>query len=261
MYISMHVVIITTFLLLALTGLPLKFHYTPWAQTLIGWLGGIEFARVIHRLAAIGTFGYMGFHVLNLFIRWAFLRERGLMWGSSSMVPQWRDVKDFVANIRYFLYLGERPAGDRWTYWEKFDYLAVFWGVVIIGLSGLMLWFPLFFTQFLPGWTLNAAHVVHSDEALLATGFIFIFHFFHTHLRPESFPMDIVVFTGKMPLHRLKAERPLEYQRLVDNNELDDLIVEPPTRAEAMTAYIWGSIFLSIGIALAIGIIWALLSH
>jgi cytochrome b subunit of formate dehydrogenase len=261
MYISMHVVIITTFLLLALTGLPLKFHYTPWAQTLIGWMGGIEFARVIHRLAAIGTFGYMGFHVLNLFIRWAFLRERGLMWGSSSMVPQWKDVKDFVANIRYFLYLGERPAGDRWTYWEKFDYLAVFWGVVIIGLSGLMLWFPLFFTQFLPGWTLNAAHVVHSDEALLATGFIFIFHFFHTHLRPESFPMDIVVFTGKMPLHRLKAERPLEYQRLVDNNELDDLIVEPPTRAEAMTAYIWGSIFLSIGIALAIGIIWALLSH
>jgi cytochrome b subunit of formate dehydrogenase len=261
MYISMHVVIITTFLLLALTGLPLKFHYTPWAQTLIGWLGGIEFARVIHRLAAIGTFGYMGFHVLNLFIRWAFLRERGLMWGSSSMVPQWKDVKDFVANIRYFLYLGERPAGDRWTYWEKFDYLAVFWGVVIIGLSGLMLWFPLFFTQFLPGWTLNAAHVVHSDEALLATGFIFVFHFFHTHLRPESFPMDIVVFTGKMPLHRLKSERPLEYQRLVDNNELDDLMVEPPTRAEAMTAYIWGSIFLATGVALAIGIIWALLSH
>jgi cytochrome b subunit of formate dehydrogenase len=261
MYISMHVVIITTFLLLALTGLPLKFHYAPWAQTLMGWLGGIEFARVLHRLAAIVTFGYMAFHVGNLFIRWAFKREQGLAWGPDSMVPQWNDVKDFFTNIRYFLYLGDRPAGDRWTYWEKFDYLAVFWGVVIIGLSGLMLWFPLFFTKFLPGWTLNAAHVIHSDEALLATGFIFIFHFFHTHLRPESFPMDIVVFTGKMPLHKFKAERPLEYQRLVDNNELEDYLVDPPTPAESLTAYIWGTIFLSIGIALAIGIIWALLSH
>ncbi len=261
MNISMHVVIITTFLLLALTGLPLKFHDMPWAQTLIAMLGGIDFARVIHRLAAIGTFGYMAFHVGNVLIRWAVRKEPGLWWGPNSMVPQMQDVRNFLGNIRYFLYLGERPLGDRWTYWEKFDYLAVFWGVVIIGLSGLMLWFPDFFTRFLPGWTLNAAHVIHSDEALLATGFIFIFHFFHTHLRPESFPMDLVVFTGKMPLHRFKAERPLEYQRLVDNNELEDYLVDPPTQAESLTAYIWGTIFLTIGIALAIGIIWALLSH
>ena len=261
MNISMHVVIITTFLLLALTGLPLKFHDMPWAQTLIGMLGGIDFARVIHRLAAIGTFGYMAFHVGNVFIRWLVRKEPGMFWGPNSMTPQPQDVRSFLGNIRYFLYLGDRPVGDRWTYWEKFDYLAVFWGVVIIGLSGLMLWFPDFFTRFLPGWTLNAAHVIHSDEALLATGFIFIFHFFHTHLRPESFPMDLVVFTGKMPLHRFKAERPLEYQRLVDNNELEDYLVDPPTQAESLTAYIWGTIFLTIGIALAIGIIWALLSH
>ncbi|MDH3756643.1 MAG: hypothetical protein OEV10_13515 [Gammaproteobacteria bacterium] len=261
MNISMHVVIITTFLLLALTGLPLKFHDMPWAQTLIGMLGGIDFARVIHRLAAIGTFGYMAFHVGNVFIRWLIRKEPGMFWGPNSMTPQPQDVRSFLGNIRYFLYLGDRPVGDRWTYWEKFDYLAVFWGVVIIGLSGLMLWFPDFFTRFLPGWTLNAAHVIHSDEALLATGFIFIFHFFHTHLRPESFPMDLVVFTGKMPLHRFKAERPLEYQRLVDNNELEDYLVDPPTQAESLTAYIWGTIFLIIGIALAIGIIWALLSH
>ena len=261
MNISMHVVIITTFLLLALTGLPLKFHDMPWAQTLIGMLGGVDFARVIHRLAAIGTFGYMAFHIGNVFIRWAVRKEPGMFWGPNSMTPQPQDVRAFFGNIRYFLYLGDRPVGDRWTYWEKFDYLAVFWGVMIIGLSGLMLWFPDFFTRFLPGWTLNAAHVIHADEALLATGFIFIFHFFHTHLRPESFPMDLVVFTGKMPLHRFKVERPLEYQRLVDNNELEDYLVDPPTKAESLTAYIWGTIFLTIGIALAIGIIWALLSH
>ena len=95
---------------------------------------------------------------------------------------------------------------------------------------------------FLPGWTLNVAHVIHSDEALLATGFIFVFHFFHTHLRPESFPMDTVVFTGKMPLSRFKAERRLEYQRLVDhmlvqlsaaNRHRWDSVCSDPIRVDA----------------------------
>ena len=261
MNIRTHVVIITTFLLLALTGLPLKFHAAPWAQTLMNLLGGVDIARALHRIAAIGTFGYMGFHIVNLAYRWIVKREKGLFWGPNSMVPQPKDFSDFFANLRYYLYLGKRPPGDRWTYFEKFDYFAVFWGVMIIGISGLALWFPTLFTQLLPGWTLNAAHVIHSDEALLATGFIFIFHFFHTHLRPESFPMDTVIFTGKMTLSRFKAERPLEYQRIVDNNQLGEYLVDPPTPEEIRRAYAWGTVFLVIGILLAAGIIWALLVH
>jgi cytochrome b subunit of formate dehydrogenase len=256
-----HAVIIATFLVLALTGLPLKFDSAPWAQTLMNMLGGIDMARALHRIAAIGTFGYMGFHVLNVAWRVIVKREKGMFWGPNSMMPQPKDVKDFAANIKYFLYLGERPQGDRWTYFEKFDYLAVFWGVAIIGLSGLMLWLPGLFTTWLPGWTLNAAHVIHSDEALLATGFIFFFHFFHSHLRPESFPMDTVIFTGKMPLERFMHDRPLEYQRLVDNGELEDYMVPPPTPAQLRRAHFWGGVALVIGIALAIGIVWALLSH
>jgi len=261
MNIRMHITIITTFLLLALTGLPLKFHGTEWAHVLVNLLGGVESTRFIHRIAAIGTFGYAIAHLGDLFIRWAIRREKGMLWGPNSLVPQPKDLWDFLANLRYFLYLGPRPAGDRWTYFEKFDYLAVFWGVLIIGLSGLFLWMPEFFTSFLPGWVLNIAYVVHSDEALLATGFIFVFHFFHTHLRPESFPMDTTVFTGKISLERFKAERPLEYQRLVDNNELESYLVDPPTPEEMRRVYIGGTIALTIGLALAIGIIWALLSH
>lgn len=261
MNIRLHIVIIVTFLLLALTGLPLKFHSAPWAQTLVNLLGGVDSSRLIHRMAATATFGYAAFHFANLIIRWAVIRERGLFWGPGSMVPQPKDIADLFANLRYFFYLGERPAGDRWIYFEKFDYLAVFWGILIIGLSGLMLWLPNWFSSFLPGWMLNAAYVVHSDEALLATGFIFIFHFFHTHLRPESFPMDPVIFTGKMSLQRFKSERPLEYQRLIDNNELSEYLVDAPSKADLRNAYIWGSIFLIIGVALAVGIIWALLTH
>jgi len=256
-----HVTIITTFMLLALTGLPLKFHDTAWAHQLVAILGGIDSTRFLHRLAAIGTFGYFIFHLIDVFVRWVFRKERGMFWGPNSMVPQPKDFADFFANIRYYLYLGDPPKGDRWTYFEKFDYLAVFWGVAIIGVSGLILWFPGFFTSFLPGWTLNVAYVIHSDEALLATGFIFVFHFFHTHLRPESFPMDLVIFTGKISLERFKAERPLEYERLVETGELEQYLVEGPNPRQRRDAYIFGSIFLFIGTLLAIGIIWALLTH
>ena len=156
------------------------------------------------------------------------------------MMPQPRDLFDFIGMMKYFFYLGPRPKFDRFTYWEKFDYLAVFWGVAIIGFSGLVLWFPNVFTTVLPGWVLNAAYIVHSDEALLATGFIFLFHFFHTHLRPEAFPMDPVIFTGRMPLERFKDERPLEYERLVAQGKLDAYLVPPPTAAELRRAYIFG---------------------
>jgi len=261
LYIVMHIVIIITFLLLAATGLPLKFHDAPWAQTLMDALGGVSSASLLHRIAAIGTFGYMVLHLLDLAYRVVVKRERGLLWGPNSLVPQWQDIKDFGANIRYFLYLGPRPASDRWTYWEKFDYLAVFWGVMIIGLSGLMLWFPAFFTTFLPGWAINAALVVHSDEALLATGFIFVFHFFHTHVRPDSFPMDPVVFTGRMPLDKFKEERPLEYQRMVEEGTLEGSLSEPPTREELAWSYVFGFLSLIVGLILAGGIFWALLSH
>ena len=114
--------------------------------------------------------------------------------------------------FKWFFGRGPRPQFDRYTYWEKFDYWGVFWGMAIIGGSGLMLWFPTFFSRFLPGWLLNVATIVHGEEALLAVGFIFTIHFFHGHLRPEKFPMDMVIFTGQIPEHELKGERPIEYR-------------------------------------------------
>jgi len=257
---AVHATVIVTFLLLAMTGLPLKFHAAPWAQTVVNLFGGVEVARVVHRIAAIGTFGYALFHLSQLFFRGFIVGEKGMLWGPHSLVPQPKDVKDLWAYLKYFLYLGPRPGGDRWTYWEKFDYMAVFWGIMIIGGSGLMLWFPAFWTSFLPGWVLNAAHVVHSDEALLAVGFIFMFHFFHAPLRIETLPMDIVMFTGKMNIERFMEERPLEYQRLVETGELEKYIVEAPTAKEKRNAYLFGAIGLVTGLILAVAIIWTLLS-
>ena len=248
-----------SFLLLAATGLPLKFAQASWAPGLMNLLGGPATAAWLHRVAAVVTFGYFFVHIAVALYEMTVKKEKGYLWGWRSMVPQGKDIADFWNNMKYFLYLGPRPQIDRWAYWEKFDYLAVFWGVAIIGTSGLFLWFPDFFTKFLPGWTLNAAYVIHSDEALLATGFIFVFHFFLTHLRPESFPMDPVIFTGSMPLEKFKEERPLEYQRLVDSNRLDDFIVPAPTSGQMVRIYLFGFAAVAIGLALAVMIFMALL--
>jgi len=259
MQMGVHLAIVTSFLLLAATGLPLKFAHATWAPTVMSLLGGAATAGWLHRIGGAVTFGYFLWH-LGMLVHGLFFRnERGYFWGPRSMVPQPRDIIDFFGMMKYFLYLGPRPKFDRFTYWEKFDYLAVFWGVAIIGVSGLVLWFPTAFTMVLPGWALNAAYVIHSDEALLATGFIFLFHFFHTHLRPEAFPMDTVIFTGCMPLERFKDERPLEYERLVATGKLDEYLVPPPTPQALRRAYVFGFTALAIGIALAIFIFAALL--
>jgi cytochrome b subunit of formate dehydrogenase len=259
MQVAMHVTVVTSFLLLAATGLPLKYAEAPWAPRLMALFGSPEVAGVLHRLAAIVTFGYFAWHLGVLAYGWLVKKERGYFWGPRSMVPQPRDLLDLWAMVKFFLYIGPQPKFDRFTYWEKFDYMGVFWGVAVIGISGLVLWMPTLATTVLPGWTLNAAYVIHSDEALLATGFIFLFHFFHTHLRPESFPMDTVVFTGRMPLETLEEERPLEYARLVAQGKLEEKLAPAPTTAEFRIAYIFGFAALVVGIVLAVFIFWALL--
>ena len=122
-----------------------------------------------------------------------------------------------------------------------------------------MLWFPEFFTNFLPGWLINVATIIHSDEALLAVGFIFTIHFFNTHLRPEAFPMDKVIFTGLVPLEEYKKDRPREYQEL-ESGRLDSKIVKEyisPRREKLIK--IMGFTFLFVGITLIILIIYSML--
>jgi cytochrome b subunit of formate dehydrogenase len=222
--------------------------------------GGAQVAGWLHRFAGVVTFGYFAWHIAAVLHAVVVKKERGFFWGPRSMMPQPKDLFDFIGMMKYFFYLGPRPKFDHFTYWEKFDYLAVFWGVAIIGISGLVLWFPTTATMLLPGWALNAAYVIHSDEALLATGFIFLFHFLHTHLRPESFPMDTVVFTGRMPLATFKHERPLEYERLVKEGKFEERLAPAPTALELRLTYIFGFAAVAIGVLLAVFIFWALLT-
>ncbi|HKI13005.1 MAG TPA: hypothetical protein VKA02_12870 [Candidatus Acidoferrum sp.] len=257
----LHICMIVSFMSLALTGLTLKFSYTKWAAVLSHLLGGFESAGYIHRSAAVVMFGVFITHLVDLYRLKK--REHGswraLLLGPSSMLPSRRDLTEFVATLKWFVGQGERPAYGRWTYWEKFDYFAVFWGIAVIGSTGLTLWFPVFFTRFLPGWFLNVATIIHSDEALLATGFIFTVHFFNTHLRPEKFPMDITIFTGRMPLEELKRDKPREYEALVADGKLEGKMEEayPQIVIRAIRAFAW--VALAVGFCIVLWIIYAML--
>ena len=145
--------------------------------------------------------------------------------------PNLRDIEDVRGMMRWFLMRGPKPSFERWTYWEKFDFLAVFWGMFVIGGSGFLLWFPTFFSLFLPGWIFNLATIVHSDEALLATGFIFTVHFFNTHGRPEKFPMDFVIFNGEITKEDFVEERGDQWERY-ENEGITEKAAKPrPSRA------------------------------
>ncbi|MCK5821932.1 MAG: hypothetical protein KAH17_08595 [Bacteroidales bacterium] len=257
-----HIFVIISFLLLALTGMILKFANMEWAALLSRLIGGVEIAGKIHRFGAILTFGYFGFHLISML---TFRAKRKIpfkrfVFGPNSLMFNIQDIKDFFATIKWFIGKGPKPCYGRWTYWEKFDYMAVFWGVAVIGISGLMLWFPEYFTKIFPGWLINIAQIIHSDEALLAVGFIFTIHFFNTHLRPEAFPMDTVIFTGLVPFDEFRKDRPREYKYLKESGRLKKVLVKKEVKKNSDTLIrIAGFIFVATGLTIVGLIIYSVL--
>jgi cytochrome b subunit of formate dehydrogenase len=249
---TMHAVLFSTFLGLAGTGLPLRFSESIWARGLASSVGGFGAILFFHKLCAIVLTIAFLLHVKEIFQRGILHRETSIFWGPNSMVANWKDVKDLVAHIRWFVGLGPRPHFDRFAYWEKFDYWAVFWGMIVIGFSGYAMWFAPFFAHFLPGWALNAVLVIHSEEGLLAILFIFSIHFVNTHLRPDSFPMDMVVFTGVESEEEFKHKHPLEYERMVKDGTLEARLGEPPQAWLIHGARVVGTIAIVIGLTLLV---------
>lgn len=258
---ALHVIIVSSFLGLVMTGIPIKFSHTAWAKIVVLIFGNLQNMRHFHRAFGVITICYFIFHLLHLAYRLIISKHNWLLSGPKSMIPRFKDFIDLWDNLKWFFYKGERPKYDRWTYFEKFDYFAVFWGVCIIGLSGLILWFPAVFTRLFPGEFLNVAAIVHSEEALLAMIFIFTIHFFHNHMRPENFPIDLSIFSGVVLLDKFKEERPEEYKRLVEQGDLEKYLVPPPSKSSIIKCLIFGYTTLGLGLALNILILVTLFLH
>jgi cytochrome b subunit of formate dehydrogenase len=245
-----HLVGALSIMLLALTGLTVLFSGSAWAPVVMKMLGGPVSAGILHRIGAIGFMGVFFIHLVY------FAYHIGKNWktfewfGPNSLIPNWNDLGDAVGMFRWFFGLGKRPVLDHYTYWEKFDYWAPFWGMTIIGVSGMMMWFPAFTADYLPGWVFNIAAIVHGEEAILAVVFLFTVHFFNNHFRPDKFPLDTTMFTGRVPLEHYRHEHRREYDRLVASGELDKYLVDAPTEPMARGSSILGTVLIVIGLSL-----------
>ena len=216
----------------------------------MAFLGGPETAAYIHRVGAIGFMGVFFIHLVYFAIK--IVRNWGEFdfFGPTSLVPTLDDLKDAEKMFRWFFGLGPRPELERYSYWEKFDYWAPFWGMTIIGVSGMIMWYPVQAAAFLPGWAFNVAQIVHGEEAFLAIVFLFTVHFFNIHFRPDKFPQDTVMFTGRVPLELYKHEHRREYERLLASGELEKYLVNAPTAPRAKSASILGATLIVFGLFL-----------
>ncbi len=245
-----HLLFAVSTMVLILSGTSLFFSHTDWAKAVIALLGGPKTEAIVHRTAAVIWLSVFGFHLLV--VASSILRNRKTFrwFGPTSLIPNWQDLHDVRAMFRWFFGRAPRPDFDRWSYWQKFDYWAPFWGAAIIGFSGLALFFPTLTAKVLPGWVFNIATIVHAEEALLATVFLFTVHFFNSHFRPDRFPMSTIMFTGAVPLEEFKYEHRNEYERLKASGELEECLVKPPSERFEKGSRILAAVLILAGLGL-----------
>ncbi|MDH3511177.1 MAG: cytochrome c3 family protein [Gammaproteobacteria bacterium] len=256
-----HLIGAVSIMLLVLTGTAVLYADSFWAPTVIAILGGPKSAAILHRIGAVlfmvVFFGHLIYFAFRIGRTWRTFR----WFGPDSLIPNWQDLKDCAAMFRWFFGKGPRPRFDRWTYYEKFDYWAPFWGMFIIGVSGAMLWFPSTTASVLPGWVFNVGTIVHGEEAFLAAVFLFTVHFFNVHFRPDKFPQDIVMFTGALTLEEFRREHGLQYRRLLEEGRLDDYLVDAPSAPMTRYSEILGGTLIIVGLSLLILVLSGFLGH
>jgi len=193
------------------TGLPIKYAHSGWAPKFFDLLGGFQNTLVIHKTSAIALSFVGAWHAVYLL--WA-LKRYGY---TSGMLPGIEDSLDSVRHALYLLGFRDKPPRyGRYTYLEKFEYLAIFYGMFVMGFSGFALWFPVTFAAILPRWVLDGLRIVHSNEAFVALISLAFGHFYTVHFSPQVFPSSPVWYSGKISLAHLAEEHPLEFDSLVE---------------------------------------------
>jgi formate dehydrogenase gamma subunit len=209
-----HFSVMILFLALGLTGFAQKFVDSPWAIWTINTIGGIDRVRWLHRAAGVMFTVFAMVHISIALFMVLTRRSR------PSMIASRKDFQDAITQLRYYLRISDNPARfDRFDYRQKFEY----WGMVLGGMlmiaTGFMLLYPVIVTRLLPGEFIPVARVAHSNEGLLAFLIVIIWHIFNAHLSPEVFPFDPSIFTGKVSREYMEKEHPLEYARIMREDE------------------------------------------
>jgi formate dehydrogenase gamma subunit len=240
-----HAILIVSFSVLALTGLPQMYAETTLGQNLIGWMGGIEFVRVIHRWMAFILVAGSVYHLFTSSYRFFVKQEK------MAMLPNRKDGQDLVQWVKYNLGRTDAPPKmAKFNFGEKFEYWALVWGTGVMILTGFMLWNPIATTNILPGQIIPAAQAAHGGEALLAVLAIIIWHMYNVHIKHFNPSM----FSGNLPRHQMEEEHALEMERL-DKGGKAWPELELPVRRRRERNYIIISVVL--GIVVFAVLIWA----
>lgn len=245
-----HLVFALATMTLVLTGSTALFAESPWAPKVAELVGGPKVLALTHRIAAALFITIFLIHFV--YVMQKLLRDRSFRWfGPDSLLPNWKDFADCWGMFKWFFGKGPRPEFERWAYYEKFDYWAVFWGVNVIGWSGLMLAFPHVTANYLPGWVFNVATLVHGEEAFLAAVFLFTVHFFNNHFRPDKLPPpDVVMFTGTQSLEEFRHDHPAHFKRMVASGEIQKYLIDQPSRPFHIGSVALGLILIGVGLGL-----------
>lgn len=212
-----HVIMFSSFLILVLTGFPLLFPNVKILKYIFIFPGAFVLRGVIHRIAAAMLIGVCIYHFFHII-----LNEKANK-NFREMIPKPKDILDAINSVLHNLGIKpEHPKYGKFNFIEKFEYIALAWGSIIMILTGFILWFEELAMIFLPKWVIDIVMLVHGFEALLAFLAIIIWHMYNVHLNPEVFPMSRIWINGKVTKEYMMRHHPLEYEEIIKKEESND---------------------------------------
>jgi cytochrome b subunit of formate dehydrogenase len=250
----MHTLLVTCFMVLSVTGIAWMYIETDFGKAMAWPFGGIDGALWIHRLFGLVLVITFTAHIVYL-ARTALVGRSNALSGPDSLVWTWKDFSAMFQHIAWLLGKREHPVFDRWAWWQKFDYWAVWWGLVIVGTTGLLMFDSVLTTSVLPGWVMNVARWVHKIEAILAMAHIFIVHFFIESYRPSAFPLNAHIFHGAANLQALQHEHPAWIERMRAEGNLEDHLTVQPPRVVQFAFFGFGLAMVGLGLLLLLGML------
>ena len=209
-----HFILLLSFIILAITGFALKFPNSWWVETLAS-LGMTEAARQLtHRISGVVLLALGLYHIGYLIFTG---RGRDIL---NNLMPRIRDIRDMVQNVSYYLGIRKKqPTFDQYNYIEKAEYWALIWGTLLMGVTGLVLWFPTIVTDNAPVWLIKASELVHYYEAILASASILVWHWYFVIFHPDVYPVSLTWVDGKMHIDEYKHHHKDQVMKMVEEWE------------------------------------------
>ena len=247
-----HLGLVILFMLLSVTGLAWMYYETTWGKGIADLFGGFPNTIYVHRIVGLLMLAGFAAQILYMITRFNWRRPIRSFVGRDTLVFHWGDIKDFFGQCGWILGLSKAPKFDRWSWWQKFDYWAVWWGLVIVGVTGLLVYDPVLSSDYVPGWFYNIAFWIHRIEAVLAMGHIFTVHFFVEHFRPNHFPYSNTMFDGGISLKHAREEHPAWVERLENDGMLEEMMMPVPPLGIRIMHVFFGYSMIALGIFLLV---------